>query len=266
MSGLNVININGISPVRAEPSDRSEMINQLLLGESARVLEMKDRWIHIEAELDGYQGWINKNEIRFLKPDQFETWNAIPKTRWPNTSLKAESKKRIYHIPVAGLIAKNHKDQLVIGEDEIEIPSAHFSPVQRDTFLETALSFLGTPYLWGGRTDVGIDCSGFVQTVFLLHGMLLPRDASMQHDLGNLKGKELDHAQPGDLLYFSNDGQSVSHVGFYMGNGTLLHASSFVRLENISYKDRFENSFPYNNRLSERLIDIQDTKNLISSL
>jgi cell wall-associated NlpC family hydrolase len=266
MSGLRVININGVSPVRAEPSDRSEMVNQILLGESAKVLEMQDRWIHIAAELDGYEGWINKNEVRFLKPDQFEEWNRIPKTRWPNTSLKAESKKRIYQIPVAGLIAKNEQDQLVVGEDVIEISAGHFSPIQRDTYLETALSFLGTPYLWGGRTDVGIDCSGFIQTVFLLHGMLLPRDASMQHNLGHIKGSDLDMAQPGDLLYFSNDGNAITHVGFYMGNGTVLHGSSFVRLENISYKDRFENSFPYNKRLSERLSAIQDTNQVISSL
>lgn len=261
-SAIYVVNTSGISPVRKEPSDRAEMLTQMLLGETALVKDITERWLHLKLDFDGYEGWVNRNEVRFLPEKEMQDWMLAPSFRNRYASVKAPGVLRPVFVPVGA--------RLGIQNTRLFIPGEVFEPVVPDdrnsrSPLDYAAGFLGVPYLWGGRTDTGIDCSGLVQTSFLLAGFKMPRDAWQQHALGFHRAGGMAAAKPGDLIYFGSEGR-ITHVGFYEGAGTLLHAQGCVKRENLMAKVRFQNPNPLNLPLFEKLMSVQDGESLIVSL
>ena len=201
--------------IRKENGHTSEMVSQLLYNELYVKLDKKSEWILIRTELDQYEGWIPAKQHHPINENEF-------------LQLK-DSKLLIINQPVA-----NYKGRIVSfgtplfepAECAAEMPQA-FQP---QAMIDNARKLLGAPYLWGGRTVMGIDCSGFVQLCARSAGLLLPRDASQQIQCGEVV-YFLQETQPGDLAFFGNENGTITHVGIIIGNEQIIHASGEVRID-----------------------------------
>ena len=201
--------------IRKEHSHASEMVSQLLYNELYTKLDEVNGWTLIRTELDQYEGWIWAKQHHALSNEEFER-------------LKA-SKCYLTNKPIVALDGK----LLSIGTplydphaDAMEMPTAF----NLDLMIENAKKLLDVPYLWGGRTVMGIDCSGFVQICARNAGLLLPRDASQQAQCGEVV-YFLQETQPGDLAFFGDEDGHITHVGIIIGDEQIIHASGKVRID-----------------------------------
>lgn len=205
------ITLLALIPMRKEPSDRSEMVNQVLYGETFSILEKQEKWSRIRLSHDRYEGWIDNKQYVILSSSQTLKNNSVV------AQLFLRSGKQI--LPM-GAFAEHHHPKKFLKD-----------------LIGTAKQFLETPYLWGGRSFMGIDCSGFTQVVFRVHGISIPRDAYQQAE----KGKKIkwEDAQSGDLAFFANDKGKVTHVGIIIqqrGSTHIIHASGKVRIDVLDSK------------------------------
>lgn len=166
--------------MRSNPSDQSEMVNQLLKGDTFQILKQTDKWSFVRCDFDGYEGWVDNKQ-------------------WKPTSSEPN---------------------LAVGSEE--------SPA---TVAER--QYLGSPYLWGGRTTMGIDCSGLTQVCFRACGTRLLRDASQQATQGN-PVSDIGESRRDDLCFFCNDQGRIIHVGIYMGGNLIIHSSGQVRIDTLT--------------------------------
>jgi gamma-D-glutamyl-L-lysine dipeptidyl-peptidase len=191
-----------VIPVRAEGKSQAEIVTQLLYGETYTILTSGDEWIEISTQYDSYVGWISANQH---SPLSFEP-------------------KGVAH------------QELLETHNDIKIPLGGGLPTKNPTTdkstIEISKMFLGSPYLWGGRTFMGIDCSGFMQVVHKAKQIKLPRDASQQVFEGNLV--TYNERQAGDLVFFKNDSNKVHHVGMLVSPDQIIHASGSVRIDKFT--------------------------------
>jgi hypothetical protein len=228
-------------PVRAEPSDRSELVNQLLFGERWTLDREEGDWLRIRGALDGYEGWIDRKQA---------TWAAGP---WPSAEGREACSLELVHAASSA----DRQVPLVLGSSlpgfdgmNFRLPGEKFvyhgqatdpaqPPSTPQQLLKVGMKFLGAPYLWGGRSPFGVDCSGLVQVLFKVAGMALPRDASQQVSAG--EPVEFAHAaREGDLAFFDNEEGRITHVGLVAGPGRILHASGRVRLDALDQQGIYD--------------------------
>lgn len=231
-------------PVRAEASDKSEMVNQLLFGEMYTVLDEREKWIKIQGAYDQYVGWIDRKQHTTISEKVFAT-NTAPNKLHCVADLMGviHQKEQNALFPILlGSSLPGYKDNAVsFGElnYDYEGLTTHGKPTDlRHAIVEFAHNYLNAPYLWGGRSPMGIDCSGFTQVTYKLAGVQLPRDASQQAELGYLLSF-VEEAQPGDLAFFDNEEGSIIHVGIVLENNYIIHASGKVRIDRIDHQGIF---------------------------
>lgn len=217
-----------VSPLRADASDRSEMVSQVLFGELVSVLEVQLPWIRVESQFDGYQGWCDSKQFRSLSPKEAKRWlDGIQ--MHPGQAIELATPWGAQWVSRGAYVPD--QPAFYIGADAFEVVQ-HVGGTPTTEVTSIALSYLNTPYLWGGKTIFGIDCSGFTQQVFRFLGINLPRDAYQQVDLGQTI--DWEDRQTGDVAFFINNQQRIHHVGILLDHDVVIHASGRVRLDTLT--------------------------------
>ena len=218
--------------VRKEPSHKTEMTNQLLFGETMKVLETKDEWFLVRSMYDNYEGWLTHHLIDEIgkdiawEPLQFVCSDLVNFIQFSNQLLNA---------PMGAALTGFEKETGALWDKQYSFDGQYRSfeqPSNENELLETARKWLNAPYLWGGKTLMGVDCSGFVQTVFKVHGIRLGRDAWQQAKDGE-GVEQLSLAKTGDVAFFNNSEGKIIHVGILLNRNQIIHASGKVRIDKI---------------------------------
>jgi cell wall-associated NlpC family hydrolase len=249
-----------IIPLRSEPGERSEMVTQLLFGETYRICDERDSWLLVSCDHDGYEGWIDKKMSTILIPGPVNEYNQKPLFLLQDPVGKAiNTSNNLPVILLKGSRMRGGENEVMIsGEVGYQVQGQFTAfPTNSDmSRLEReALTYINTPYLWGGRTPLGIDCSGFVQMVYMFCGVFLPRDAADQA----LQGTSVDfvyESLPGDLAFFDNSASRITHVGILLGEGQIIHSSGNVRIDSIDHNGIFNRQtgkYTHNLRIIKRL-------------
>jgi len=246
-----------VVPLRREPSDKAEMSTQLLFGDILEVDDQDGSWFHVKVFFDGYHGWVDSKQIREIEEEEFHRLSSS--NLFINRQLFADSVSRngqMIRIP-AGCSFYDLKDQVMkIDGQEYVLEGTAFAYAFSgfDDLLKTASDYLSSPYLWGGKTYLGLDCSGFTQVVYKQHGISLLRDAAQQATQGELINF-LSDSTPGDLAFFDNAEGHIIHVGILTGNQQVLHCSGKVRIDDIDHQgiyNRELNKYTHSLRLIRR--------------
>jgi cell wall-associated NlpC family hydrolase len=227
-----------IVPMRNEAADQAEMVNQILFGEHFKVLETRKKWSRIRLAHDSYEGWICNKQWIEIEEDNYKQLDKDVSTI--TTDILDIISKDFHQPIVIGSILPSFKSGHAIFNTEMYQFDGLITPgfTQKEKLIENALIYLNAPYLWGGRSPLGIDCSGFTQMVYRLQGIDLPRDAYQQAEIGTTLSF-IEESEPGDLAFFDDNEGKVIHVGIIMENNHIIHASGKVRIDRIDQQGIF---------------------------
>ncbi|MCB0792231.1 MAG: C40 family peptidase [Flavobacteriales bacterium] len=230
-----------IVPLRKEASDRSEQVSQWLFGETAEVLERAPKWSLIRCDHDGYEGWVDNKQVHPLAHDPH------PDMRVLEQGAFIDMMDYQVRLPYGAALPAYEDGQIIWdgGPIGVEARVNENLPSDREAVIELLVHpFLGAPYLWGGRTPWGVDCSGLTQMVHLLMGIYLPRDAAQQVEEGE-PVEFVELTRTGDLAFFDNEDGRIVHVGIVLAplEGTdehrIVHASGRVRMDTLDQQGIF---------------------------
>jgi len=224
------------APLRRKPNHRKEMVSQLLFGETAEVLkERGDLWLKVRSLHDGYEGWTTRTLLQFVDAPTANTRSSFVATGMLNMINIGD---RQMNIPFGASLPFLENGKGRLGDQAYSYTGTNWDRDKQGKNIELihqlAISWMNTPYLWGGRTPLGIDCSGFVQVIFKMIGIDLTRDAWQQAQEGSIVAKYRE-SLPGDLAFFDNR-EDIVHVGILLGDNKIIHASGKVRTDEIDKK------------------------------
>jgi hypothetical protein len=219
------------------------MVNQLLFGESYEVLTEKNGFLQVTTQYDEYTGWIDRALHREVSASGYQRLCQEPVTVLDALLMSVERRGAPPQLVIAGstLPGYNKKKNILEFDGEvfhIRWTFGSFGIKGTSSLLKTTGHFLNTPYLWGGRSVFGCDCSGFVQVVYKIHGIRLKRDSFQQAEQGE-PVTSLKEARLGDLAFFSGETGRVYHVGMILSPGEIIHSSGYVHIDRLDEQGIF---------------------------
>jgi hypothetical protein len=257
-----------VANLRSNPKHSAELATQATLGTPVKIYKKEGDWSLIQTP-DKYLSWVDSGGIVSLTNEELSNWKANDKIIYTKTyghSYEGSDKQQVVSDLVAGSILEilkyanefyivRYPDGRVayVSVDESEIYSSWLAKIRpdQDALVATSKSLMGVPYLWGGTSTKGMDCSGFTKTIFFLNGRIIPRDASQQVHTGKQidENRNFENLEKGDLLFFGrkvtdSTKEKVVHVGMWIGNNEFIHASEQVRVSSI---DRNAENFDEHN-------------------
>lgn len=275
-----------VANLRSKPSHSSELVTQAILGTPVKVYKKEGGWFYIQTP-EGYLAWVDYGGVTPFSKGDLSAWKAAKKVIYLKTYGFAYEKPNSETQIVSDLVAGNVLE--VLGEEngfyKVKYPhgktgyieQADAQPYEQwisglqpsgETLVETSKTLMGIPYLWGGTSAKGVDCSGFTKTIFFLNGIILPRDASQQIHTGVEVDTErkFENLIPGDLLFFGrkatdSTSEKVIHVGMWIGNNKFIHAMGDVHISTMDRDAEDFDEYNYNRYLrTKRLINEEDSE------
>ena len=255
-----------VAPIRRKPDDRSEIVSQMLFGEQVEIIQKKGKnWLAIKCIWDDYPGWIDpKQIIRLTEKDH-----------------KKLSENGQYALEVQNSILSDNRSQsILLGSTLPNFDGISFSlfgkkfvyygqvidPIQTvittEIFIKIIKKYLYAPYLWGGRSPFGIDCSGYTQVVYKMCGYALPRDSAQQIEHGDTVAF-VEEARLGDLAFFENKSGEIIHVGIVIDDQKIIHASGQVRIDKLDHFGIYNQEirkYSHKLRVIKRILDLKQIK------
>jgi len=229
--------LSPVSPVHKKPEFQSEMVTQALLGETCTLLKTHENWRYVK-QWDGYEGWIH-SFYGFESEKPYEATHSFFELTGYAEHVK-ESRKIVY----GSKLKLMNTDKLLFPDgwegsapNGFRLPS--FNKLSRDNILKEGRRFLGVPYLWGGKSSLGIDCSGLIQTIFKSMDVELPRDAWQQGEYFKDYTIPLGSVKIGDILFFGKN-EKITHTALSSGGSNFLHSQGWVKEESL---DKFQDNF-----------------------
>lgn len=215
-----------LCPQRSAPSDASEMVNQLLFGELVEVLDQQKQWRKVRSCVDSYEGWVDMKMLEKWELDKATYFQSIQRSSLPLSRTDLGQ-----YIPLGAFIHPNFKGLHAVPCESLEL----------EDFIHL---FMSAPYLWGGKSVLGVDCSGLTQLALAFQGVALKRDASLQAQQGDTIDF-IEQVKTGDLAFFDNEEGEIIHVGIVEMRDdacNIIHASGEVRRDALDHQGIFNRS------------------------
>jgi len=223
-----------IIPLRFDHSDKSEIVSQVLFGEHFEILEQYNQWSKIKLQFDDYEGWVDSKQYQLISESEFHQLSQdVIVLNADLLEYITGQNNLLLPIPLGSSLSfLTHSD---INNSNFNFEGTRISGIKsKDCIISTAFMYLNAPYLWGGKTPFGIDCSGFTQMVYKLNGYKLSRDASQQAQQGEALSF-IEESEPGDLAFFDNEEGTIIHVGIIMKDNYIIHASGKIRIDRLDH-------------------------------
>lgn len=269
-----------VSNLRAMPGDASELVSQTMMGTPLKVLEYKNRWYRVQTP-ELYIGWMDAAGLQTFSAKELEAWKNSKRylfNRITGIVYDSPGKKGgvVSDVVLGDLFEVEASARRFL---KVKIPDGRTGYVRKadcisfdewsnsepdvQSIFSVAREMMGFPYLWGGTSSKGIDCSGFMKLVFYSQGIILARDASQQARYGeSIDLASRNNLQPGDLLFFGRTAQRITHVGIYIGNGDFIHSSGRVHISSIDPADpKFAPD--RNNVAARRILNSLNTEGIV---
>lgn len=273
-----------VANLRSNPKHSAELATQALMGTPVNVLKKEGDWSLIQTP-DNYLAWVDEGGIVAITASDLSSWKSLPKIIYTDITGSTYSEPDIKTQIISDIVAGNI---LVLLDEEneffkVKYPDGRIAFVNKneaklyddwlqlttpnsESLITTSKKLLGLPYLWGGTSTKGVDCSGFTKTVYFLNGMIIPRDASQQVHTGELidESGNFDQLSPGDLLFFGrkatdSTAEKVVHVGMWIGNNQFIHSAGQVKISSIDENAVNFDAYNFNRYLlSKRIINSEN--------
>ena len=281
---MAIINVS-VASLRGTPRHSSELVTQALLGTPLKILKEQNGWCFVQTP-DKYVAWANTSSIERVDVNQFDEWKNSRKVIFLETSgysIDTTETKRVSDLVAGNILVLEREDDkywsvsypdgrhAFINKGEASQFTQWVSTIEfsKQSIRATAIGLIGVPYMWGGTSTKALDCSGFTRTVFLLHGLMLPRDASQQVNVGKLvdKQKDFSRLEVGDLLFFGNKNEDLTervvHVGLWLGENEFIHASGDVHISSMDSASEIFDHYNFKRYLrTKRIIDTDEVPHL----
>lgn len=282
-----LVNIS-VANIRSNPSHSAELATQATLGTPVKVYKQEGDWYYVQTP-DNYLSWVDKGGIELYSEEEISEWRSSEKVIFLQPFGSAYEEANTSSGIVSDVVAGNIFE--VIGERnnffQVQYPDGRIAFIRNseaqpyrqwvnsleqsgENLVATSKSLMGLPYLWGGTSPKGVDCSGFTKTIFFMNGMVIPRDASQQVHTGTVvdSTRSFENLVPGDLLFFGtpasdSTSERVVHVGMWIGDDQFIHSSGKVHISTVDKTNPEFDEFNYNRYLRTKRVLGQDDQNVV---